>query len=101
MVCQRTILPPAICNLTSKALEWLSKLDGVRVLYPFTASAQARTGGSLAQALPEGPLPTEGGGGSIPALPIFLSLCFLLPQRSGDVGRLIAFVREVLVKRHC
>ena len=61
----------------------------------------ARVGGSAAQALPEGPLPTQGGGGGTPALPIFLSFSFLLSQRRGDIGCLVAFVGERLVERHC
>lgn len=51
--------------------------------------------------LPEGPFPTQGGGGGAPTLPEFLPLRLLLSQRRRDVGRLVAFVREVLVKRHC
>lgn len=51
--------------------------------------------------LPEGPLPAQGGGGHAPALPVLLPLHLLLSQRRRDVGGLVAFVREVLVKRHC
>lgn len=51
--------------------------------------------------LPEGPFPAQGGGGRAPALPVFLPLGLLLSQRCWDVGRLVAFVREVLVKRDC
>ena len=46
-------------------------------------------------------LPTQGGGGGTPALPIFLSLRLFLSQRRGDIGCLVALVGEVLVKRHC
>lgn len=51
--------------------------------------------------LPEGPFPAQRGGGRAPAFPVFLPLSLLLSQRRRDIGCLVAFVREVLVKRHC
>ena len=93
----RSALPTSICNLTSMVYSgaWGS----------FTSRGQSscitsRDRSSTAQALPEGPLPTQGGGGGAPALPIFLSLHLLLSQRRGDVSCLVALVGEVLVKRH-
>ena len=86
-----------ILHPSSETVAWANACQELRILH-HSGSCQDR--GST-RALPEGPLPTQGWGGGAPALPILLSLCFLLSQRSGDIGRLIAFVREVLVKRHC
>lgn len=94
----RSVLPTSICNLTSMVYSgsWGSFISRGRCSY---ITSQDRS--STAQVLPEGPLPTQGGGGGTPALPIFLSLHLLLSQRCGDVGCLVALVGEVLVKRHC
>ena len=94
----RSALPTSICNLTSMVYSgaWGSFTSRGR-----SSCITSRDRSSTAQALPEGPLPTQGGGGGAPALPIFLSLHLLLSQRRGDVSCLVALVGEVLVKRHC
>lgn len=98
---QRSILPPpfVILHPSSERSIWAHLCpEAIGLLYHPHSS---QDGSSIAEALPEGSLPTQGGGGGAPALPIFLSLCFLLSQRSRDISCLIAFVGEVLVKRHC
>lgn len=52
------------------------------------------------RASPAGPVPAQGRGGGAPALPVLLPLSLPPPQRRRHVGRLVAFVREVLVERH-